>query len=48
MITDSMPLTDDYQLHDIFYRACGSTVQSSDSARALELGKYNHVMKLTC
>ena len=31
-----------YRLQDIFYRACGSTAQSSDSARTLELGKYNH------
>jgi len=46
-ITESMPLTDDYPLHDIFYRACGSTAQSSDSAHALELGKYNHLQKLT-
>jgi hypothetical protein len=47
-IYESMPLTDDYRLQDIFYRACGSTAQSSDSARALELGKYNHLEKLTC
>jgi len=31
-----------YRLQDIFYRACRSTAQSSDSARTLELGKYNH------
>jgi len=47
-ITESTPLTDDYRLHYLFYRACGSTAQSSDSARALELGKYNHLDKLTC
>jgi len=37
-----MPLTNDYRLQDIFSRACGSTAESSDSARPLELGKYNH------
>jgi len=37
-----MPTTDHYRLQDILYRACGSTAQSSDSARASELGKYNH------
>jgi len=37
-----MPSTDDHQLRDILYIACGSTAQSSDSARALELGKYNY------
>ena len=31
-----------YQLQDILHRACGSTAQSSDSASALELSKYNH------
>ena len=35
--------TDDYRPQDIFYRACESTAQSSDSASALELGKYNHL-----
>jgi len=40
-----MPSTDDYRLQDILYRACGSTAQSSDSASALELGKYNHFRK---
>jgi len=39
---ESMPSTDDYRLHDILSRACGSTAQSSESASALELGKYNH------
>jgi len=39
---ESMPSTDDPRLQDIFSRACGSTAQSSDSASALELGKYNH------
>ena len=38
-----MPSTDDYRLRDILYRACRSTAQSSDSASALELGKYNHL-----
>jgi len=38
-----MPIADDYRLQDIHYRACGSTAQSSDSASALELGKYNHI-----
>jgi len=38
-----MPSTDDYRLQDILCRACGSTAQSSDSASALELGKYNQV-----
>jgi hypothetical protein len=42
-ITESMPLTDDYRLQDIFSRACRSTTQSSDNASALELGKYNHL-----
>jgi len=37
-----MPSTDDYRLLDILYRACGSTAQSSASASALDLGKYNH------
>jgi hypothetical protein len=43
MITESMSITDDYQLQDILFRACGSTAQSSDSASALELGKYNYL-----
>jgi len=43
MITESMSITDDYRPQDILYRACGSTAQSSDSASALELGKYNHL-----
>ena len=38
----SMPSTDDHRLQNIFSRACGSTAQSSDSASALEFGKYNH------
>ena len=38
-----MPSTNDYRLQDILYRECGSTAQSSDSANALELSKYNHV-----
>ena len=38
-----MPSTDDYLLHDILYGACGSTAQSSESASAHELGKYNHL-----
>jgi hypothetical protein len=42
MITASMSITDDYQLQDILSRACGSTTQTSDSASALELRKYNH------
>ena len=42
-IAESMPLTDDYRLQDIFSRACLNTAQSSDSASALELGKYNHL-----
>jgi hypothetical protein len=29
----------------ILCRACASTAQSSDSAGALELGKYNHLGK---
>jgi len=37
-----MPSTDDYRLLDILYRACVSTAQSSASASALDLGKYNH------
>jgi hypothetical protein len=37
--------TEDYQLQDILYRACGRTAQSSDSASAREVGKYNHVGK---
>ena len=37
-----MPITDDYQLQDIFSRVCGSTAESSDSARSHDLGKYNH------
>ena len=41
-VSESMTLTDNYWLQDIFYRACGSYTQSSDSASALELGKYNH------
>jgi hypothetical protein len=38
-----MPTTDDHRLQDIFSRPYGSTAQSSDSASALELGKYNHL-----
>ena len=38
-----LPSTDDYRLQEILYRACGSTAQSSDSASALEHGKYNHL-----
>jgi hypothetical protein len=38
-----MAITNNYRLQDILYRACGSTAQSSDSARALELGKYNRL-----
>jgi hypothetical protein len=38
-----MTLTDDDPLQDIFSRACRSTAQSSDSASALEFGKYNHL-----
>jgi hypothetical protein len=41
MITESMSITDDDRLQDVLYRACGCTAQSSDSASALELGKYN-------
>ena len=41
-VSESMTLTDDYWLQDIFYRACGSYAQSSDSASTLEVGKYNH------
>jgi hypothetical protein len=41
-IYESMPSTDDYRLQDIPYRVCRRTAQSSDSASALELGKYNH------
>ena len=37
--------TDDYRLQDILYRACGITAQSSHSASALGLGKYNHFRK---
>jgi len=37
-----LPSTADYRQQDILYRACGSTAQSSDSASALVLGKYNH------
>jgi len=37
--------TDDYRLQDILYRACRSFAQSSHSASALELGKYNHYRK---
>jgi len=44
-IYESILNTDDYWLQDILYRACGSTAQSSVSARALELGKYNHLEK---
>jgi len=44
-IYESMPSTDDYRLQDILYRACGNTAQSSRSASALELGKYNHFRK---
>jgi len=40
---ESIPNTDDYRLQDILYIACGITAQSSDSASALELGKYNHL-----
>jgi len=40
-----MPSTNDYRLQVIFYRACGIIAQSSDSASALELGKYNHFRK---
>jgi hypothetical protein len=40
--TKSMPSTDDYWLQDILYKAYRSTMQSADSASALELGKYNH------
>jgi len=44
-IYESMPSTDDYRLQDILYRACGTTAQSTHSASALELGKYNHFRK---
>ena len=44
-IYESILNIDDYWLQDILYRACGSTAQSSDSASALELGKYNHLGK---
>jgi hypothetical protein len=37
-IHESMQSPDDYWLQDILYRACGSTVQSSDCASALEIG----------
>ena len=33
----------DYWLQDILYRTCGCSAQSSDSASAFELGKYNHL-----
>jgi hypothetical protein len=42
---ESMESTDDYWLHDVLYRACGSTTQSSHSASTLEHGKYNHLGK---
>jgi hypothetical protein len=42
LIYESMPSIDDYRLQHVFSRICGSTAQSSDSARVLELGKYNH------
>jgi len=44
-IYESMLSTDDYRLQDILYRACGITAQSSHSASALGLGKYNHFRK---
>ena len=47
-ITETMPITDEHRLQDIFSRGCGSTPESSDSASSLELGKYNHLEKLTC
>ena len=37
-----MPFADDYRPLDILYTACGITAQSSGSASAFELGKYNH------
>jgi hypothetical protein len=37
-----LPNTNDYRLHEIVNKACGSTAQSSDSASALELGNYNN------
>ena len=42
-IYKSMLSTDDYRLQDILLRACRSTAQSSDSASALQLGRYNHL-----
>jgi hypothetical protein len=42
MIAESISITDDYRLQDILFRACGSTVQSLDSASVLELGKYTY------
>jgi len=42
-ITESMSTTNDCQLQNAPYRACGSTAQSSDSTSVLELGKYSHL-----
>ena len=38
-----MSITHDYWEQDILYSDCGSTSQSTDSASALGLGKYNHL-----
>jgi len=38
-IYESISITDDYRLQDIFYRGCRSTAQSTDSASAPEFGK---------
>jgi len=38
-----MSITNDYQQQHILYRACGRTAQSSDSASALQISKYNYL-----
>jgi hypothetical protein len=42
-----LPSTNDYRLQGVLYKACGSTAHSSDSASALERGKYNNFTE-TC
>jgi len=41
-IYESMSTTNNCQLQDVPYRACGSTAQSGDGTSTLELGKCNH------
>jgi len=49
MITESMSITDDYQLQDILYRACGEALHRAQTALArLNLVSITILEKLTC